>query len=237
MADGYSTDQTIEIAERRGCRVVHQDRAFLDTENRITDYSGPRNQLLDLTTQPWTLSLDSDEQLSRELASEIASVCSSQTTADVFEIASRYTLDGTQIDCASSYPFLRQRLFRTNTMRPWTGAVDEEVRTEGTVERLAGHLIIPLPRLGMSIRKWTRYARLEAQAIVALPQDERAKRLAFFRSSIRWFLQRYRTSRRECAGRRIPLRYEIARFAYFTGRYFWARWISWRRPPMRAHAN
>ena len=230
VADGFSTDGTRSIAERWGCKVVDQDRAYLDSSGRLVDFSGPRNQLLALTTQPWVLTLDSDEVLSAELSAHVGEVCSMGGLHDTYSVNARYTVGGRVIECASSYPFMLPRLFRASTMQPWSGAVDEVVRSESNAGELQGHLIIPLPPVRRSLRKWVRYARLEAADIRTLSPDDRSKKLAFFKSSVRWFISRWRASRRCCSGRRLPVGYELGRLMYFVARYASSRLVSMRLP-------
>lgn len=53
---------------------------------------------------------------------------------------------------------------------------------------------------GGVLRKWVRYARLEAADIRTPSPDDRSKKLAFFKSSVRWFISRWRASRAVAQG-------------------------------------
>ncbi len=67
LADGGSSDNTLEIAEKYGIKVIKQS-----TQNKpITDFSKERNLLLNNATQPWFLWIDPDEYVSEELVEEI----------------------------------------------------------------------------------------------------------------------------------------------------------------------
>ncbi|OZB35423.1 MAG: hypothetical protein B7X35_09565 [Halothiobacillus sp. 14-56-357] len=62
IVDSGSTDETLEIAERHGARIVHQE--FLG-------YGQQKQIALDLCTQPWVLNLDGDEVVDAELRAAI----------------------------------------------------------------------------------------------------------------------------------------------------------------------
>ena len=62
VVDGGSQDDTVAIAEARGARVIH---------NPWPGYRAQKQVALEATTQPWVLSLDADERVTPELATEI----------------------------------------------------------------------------------------------------------------------------------------------------------------------
>lgn len=72
VADGGSTDATVEIARAAGARVISQS----NSGHAITDFARERNLMLAAATQPWFYHLDSDEIMSSELVEHIRVVAS-----------------------------------------------------------------------------------------------------------------------------------------------------------------
>lgn len=70
IADGGSTDATLEIARKYGARVILQS----SVGHPIMDFARERNLMLAAATQPWFFYLDSDEIMSPELATHIRSI-------------------------------------------------------------------------------------------------------------------------------------------------------------------
>jgi tRNA A-37 threonylcarbamoyl transferase component Bud32 len=62
VVDGGSRDATVEIARRHTSHVLH---------NPWPGYRAQKQVALDATTQPWVLSLDADERVTPELATEV----------------------------------------------------------------------------------------------------------------------------------------------------------------------
>ena len=80
--DSGSTDRTIEILERAGARVIHQDWRGHVKQKQFA---------LDHCTQPWALHLDSDESVEPALAASIRAVIEAndpptEKTADCYEL-------------------------------------------------------------------------------------------------------------------------------------------------------
>ena len=77
VLDSFSTDDTVEIANRYGCALYQHE--FLGY--------GPQKQLaLEKTTNEWVLLLDADEMLSPPLVEEIRSVMENVPSADGYEM-------------------------------------------------------------------------------------------------------------------------------------------------------
>jgi glycosyltransferase involved in cell wall biosynthesis len=72
IADGGSTDRTLEIAGRYGARIISQT----NPGHPIDDFARERNLLLEAATESWFCYLDSDEIMSAELAEHIRRVSS-----------------------------------------------------------------------------------------------------------------------------------------------------------------
>jgi glycosyltransferase involved in cell wall biosynthesis len=65
VADSGSTDGTLELARRLGCRIIQRD---------LIDFSNFKNWAIPQATHHWVLILDADERLKPELADEIRQV-------------------------------------------------------------------------------------------------------------------------------------------------------------------
>ncbi|MFI5260374.1 MAG: glycosyltransferase family 2 protein [Candidatus Paceibacteria bacterium] len=72
VADGGSTDATLQIAHAADARVIPQS----NPGHAITDFSRERNLTLSAASQPWFFYLDSDEIMSQELIEHIRSIAS-----------------------------------------------------------------------------------------------------------------------------------------------------------------
>ena len=133
VLDGGSTDRTVEICESRGARVVH-----------APDWPGfgpQKNRALSLATGDWVLSIDADEWVSPELASEIGQAVESQRGADAYELPRLSSFCGRFIRHAGWWPDYVVRLFRRGTARFSNDAVHERLIVDGRIGRLQGLLM------------------------------------------------------------------------------------------------
>ncbi len=164
VMDGGSTDDTVRIAERFGARVIPQN----DTGGgSITDFSAVRNRALLAATQPWVLTLDSDEVLSPALREEIISIVRNARTPAAFYVPRKYvTEEGSVIDQASTYPNERIYFFHRAAVTRWLKPVHERVELiPGIVtRRLQSPCLAPLPTPEEFKRKNERYIRIEVKA-------------------------------------------------------------------------
>ena len=65
VCDSGSTDNTREVAEKLGAKVI---------QHEFIGFADQKNFALDACTGKWALSLDADEVLTKELAEEIAAI-------------------------------------------------------------------------------------------------------------------------------------------------------------------
>ncbi len=132
VVDSGSTDGTVDIAKRYTDRVVTQE--FLG-------YVKQKNFALELAQYDWVLSLDADEGLSDELATEIQ-----LALENVSDDTSGFVLDrmtfflGIWHDAGEWYPDPQLRLFRRSRGR-WVGRdPHDRVELQGRSLKLAGRL-------------------------------------------------------------------------------------------------
>lgn len=106
VVDSGSTDRTCDIARERGARVIYEP---------WRGYTGQKNYALELSTKDWVLSLDADEEVSPELASEIRAILSGTPGGgrfDGYSVPRKNLFLGRWIKHGGFYPDPKLRLFR-----------------------------------------------------------------------------------------------------------------------------
>jgi len=159
ILDSQSTDRTLEIAGRYGCRIA---------QNKFENYAKQRNYALDQLPirSEWVLFLDADEWLSEELKKEISALIASSPEENGFYIKRRLIWMGRWIR-RGYYPSWQLRLFRNGKGRCEDRAVNEHLIVEGTT----GHLrndFTDENKKGVTdwIAKHNGYATREAQELL-----------------------------------------------------------------------
>jgi glycosyltransferase involved in cell wall biosynthesis len=131
VIDSFSTDRTVEIAEKAGCKVV--SRPFV---NQAEQFNWALDHLP--VGSGWILRLDADEYLLRDLQREI--VEATQTAPDEvtgFYMKRRMVFMGQWIRHGGYYPTWLLRLFRRGCARSETTEMDEHlVLSQGSSRRL-----------------------------------------------------------------------------------------------------
>ena len=229
VCDGGSTDGTRDLALALGCKVIDQSPEFIDSRGRLINEAGVNEQVLESASFDWVFFLDHDELATAELVEEMRRVVSGDTTDGAYEIPRLYMLGGEVIECASNYPSYQIRLVNRKAVIGYGGLIHSPVlMKEGqTVGRLDGCQLVPLMPFRDLWKKWRGYMRLEEVQQMSLSAHEwRSQVLRRSLKLMKWLLWRNYKIRRECVGRRLPLRYELGRFGYefgvifYTGRRF-----------------
>ena len=135
VVDSGSTDGTLEICARHGCRVVHRD---------WTGYVDQKAHGLSLCSQPWILNLDADEEVSPELREETQAILRRDVEGavreDGFELLRVVFYLGRWWRLGGWHPEWRLRLARREKVT-WHGEEPHEhARVPGAVSRLRGEL-------------------------------------------------------------------------------------------------
>lgn len=165
VVDSGSTDPTREIATQLGARVFNESwRGFRDQKQHAVD----------LCKHDWVLSLDADEALSPELATELQILLSSGhleraadgATTDGYELPRLSWNMGRWIRHGGWYPDWQLRLFNRKTAR-WQGGEHVHERVEADSVKRLTHPIQHFPFVSLSeqIATNNRYSSLGAQEL------------------------------------------------------------------------
>jgi glycosyltransferase involved in cell wall biosynthesis len=160
VVDSGSTDQTAAIARDGGAKV------FVEPWK---GYAGQKNSAIAKASCDWVLSLDSDEEVSPELAANIQRVTNSRgEKIDGYFIARRNFFLGRWIRHGGFYPDRKLRLFRRGRGHFADRAVHETMRVDGPTTILPGDLIHhAYPTLAGYIDTMNRYSSLAAEVLVS----------------------------------------------------------------------
>ena len=77
VLDSFSTDATVEIAQKHGCRIFQQ---------KFRGYGPQKQDALERTTHRWVLLLDADEALTQKAQTCIQQLLTAQPTADGYSL-------------------------------------------------------------------------------------------------------------------------------------------------------
>jgi len=161
VLDGGSTNETRALLEAQpNCRIFSQDSKFLNTEGRIIDFSGVRNQGYELARHPWILCIDADEELSEALRDEVKCVIESQKIG-VYYVKRRFTLHGKTVVTLKTDDHIR--LFHRSVVRGCVKPVHEHLDVVDGAYRgqLSEEVIVPLGTAKELRPKYDRYLAIE----------------------------------------------------------------------------
>jgi glycosyltransferase involved in cell wall biosynthesis len=159
VVDCHSPDRTAELAQQMGARVFTRE---------WPGYAAQKNFAAAQATQPWILNIDADEQVTDELAAEIARKLADDPAEGAFSIRIPLRLFGRNLGHYGRAPadpghvrlFKRGRAFFDDRL------VHEVLHVDGSVGMLGGVVIhdsYQPPVVRSYWRKIHRYSALEAQ--------------------------------------------------------------------------
>jgi glycosyltransferase involved in cell wall biosynthesis len=131
VVDSESTDDTVAIARR------HNARAEV---RQWPGYIAQKNHAAAIASHDWILSLDADERVTPELASEIKALMDGEPRAAAFRMPRVTRHLGRWIRTTDWYPDYQTRLYDRRAAE-WSGSyVHEAVTVRGEIGRLRGEL-------------------------------------------------------------------------------------------------
>ncbi len=216
IADGGSTDDTVEIARKAGARVLAQERRFQDSSGRISDFAGVRNQTLAASTQDWFFFLDSDELMTPQLISEIRSIVSLNKPA-AYWVNRLYTIKGKVISCAATYPTWQMRFFHKSTVVAFIKPIHEriQIKPHALVQKTKQFMLVPVSSDPMIWReKWKHYIDLEITRRTTISFIEWIGVCAENAKISALYIFRYVRNSIFCSGTRMPWALEWERHVY-----------------------
>jgi hypothetical protein len=151
VVDGGSTDDTVEIAERFGAKVVH--RPFSD------DFAAQRNVGLDALSTPLAFMLDADEVITPGLSLLLADAAATSDAEMVF--VPRLNLVTDEVDHVWGWPDMQARMFPSGLR--YEGRLHEKVvgwRTRLDFP-LTGPYLLHRKPLRRALRTWLSYYELD----------------------------------------------------------------------------
>ena len=164
VADMASTDDTVQIAQRFGARVLHVDEAgFADPA---------RQQALDSVCTPWVIKVDADERIPSTLARQLINIAEADT-CDAVDLPFQTHYLGRPLK-ASGYADEYHTTFFKKKNGTFTGEVHDFFRLSPQsrvlrLPHLAENCVIHLNYIdaGQVFEKLNRYTTAEAQKILA----------------------------------------------------------------------
>lgn len=183
IVDSGSTDNTIEIARKYGAKIYRRE---------FDNYANQKNFALSKATGDWIFSIDADEEVTPDLASEIQSVTSNQSSIishSAYLIPRRNIIFGKEIKHTRWSPDKHIWLWKNGSGR-WNGRIHEEVEVKGSVGELKNAKIHHSHKsVGKFISMLNKYTELEAEELIATKQKYSILKL--FGAPIISFMGRY----------------------------------------------
>lgn len=157
VVDSGSTDRTREIAAQLGARVI---------EETWRGYAAQKNFAACSAMHDWILSIDADEQLTPELASEIGALKKAGASRDAYRFPRLAQYLGRWIHHSGWYPDRKVRLYDRRKGK-WAGEyVHESVRVEGSIGELQSNLLhFTCASLSDHLHTLDRYTSLAAKEV------------------------------------------------------------------------
>ncbi len=134
VVDNDSFDKTLEIAKKYTKNVFTQ-------KNNPKQIDIQKNFGFEKATGDWILSIDADEEVSKELADEIRKTISKKSSVNGYWIPRKNIIFGKFIENTGWYPDPQLRLFRKGTARFVKAHVHEPMKLDGEEAYLINNII------------------------------------------------------------------------------------------------
>jgi glycosyltransferase involved in cell wall biosynthesis len=155
LVDTDSTDDTIEIARKFGAEIHSLP---------WRGYGPTKQYAIERATGDWILSVDADEIVTSDLASEIRGIVNSSGAADGYLIPRRTNFIGRWIYHSQWSPDFVLRLFKRDRGKFTDSLVHEKIIVDGSTGRLKTPLLhYSYPDLATYFRKTAKYNELSGK--------------------------------------------------------------------------
>jgi glycosyltransferase involved in cell wall biosynthesis len=169
LVDSASTDGTLEIAARRGARVVQKEWLGFGHQKQFA---------VEQAAHDWVLCLDADERVSPQLAASIRSALAAPAFP-VYRMARRNRFLGRWLSHGEGYPDWSPRLFNRLSARWSDDLVHEKVLYAVTPGTLAGDLMHDsTDDISAYLERQNRYTTLAARQAFELGRSASLSQLA-----------------------------------------------------------
>jgi glycosyltransferase involved in cell wall biosynthesis len=170
VVDSGSTDDTVEIAGRRGARVVQKE---------WLGFGRQKQYAVEQAKHDWVLCLDADERVSPQLAASIAQALATPVSP-VYRMPRRNRFLGRWLSHGEGYPDWSPRLFNRLNARWSDDLVHEKVLYAVTPGTLAGDLMHDSSDdLATYLDRQNRYTTLAARQAYELGRSANVLHLLF----------------------------------------------------------
>ena len=171
VVDSGSTDNTVEIANRAGAKVIHQDWLGFGPQKQFAVMQAPTD---------WVLCLDADEFLSPELSKSLQALFEQKELSDAFKFPRSNKFLGRFLKHGEGYPDWSLRLFNKTKARWSEDLVHEKVIAISEPLKM-GELVGDLMHessesISHYIDKQNRYTDIQAKLMI-----ESGKKVSCFR--------------------------------------------------------
>ena len=176
------SDDTVKIADKFGAITVEQE---------WLGYRNQKNVALEKTTQPWVLSLDSDEELSSELEQSIRTFIKADDPAYSGAFFPRKAwFMGRWITHGTWYPDHCLRLLRRGSGRWIGGTIHEKLEVDGAEKKLQDDLLhYPYRDMKDQLNKMAGYSDLYLKQ--QLKENRKWTATGTFIRSVWYFIRAY----------------------------------------------
>lgn len=159
VVDGESTDETKEIAQKMGAKVI-------TTTNKPMFHTN-KQMAIDEATHQWILQLDADEVVDQQLKKAVLKVVELGSPHSGFYIKRKNFFLGRFLTKGGQYPDPVIRLFKKGEGRLPQKSVHEQVELSGSAGTLEGHLLhYNAPTFSRYITNANRYTDLTAHTMI-----------------------------------------------------------------------
>lgn len=180
IADGGSTDATLEIAKEYHCKVVDQYTKHHPGRSKyhpIEDFAKERNILLKNASQDWFLYIDSDEYISDLLREEIYQIANKNSRDElIYEIPIGHQNPEATITYRPWKQSYQTRFFSTKIEGRFERAIHERFvfnRDEYSVGKLSGKWFVPYSKPDFASYKRAVDLRLQIMFETKTPKNLR----------------------------------------------------------------